>query len=149
MHSVYDRLNQWIDQLQADQRPTIAPPYAADEPALWQAAASWVARRPGAAEPDPAFLARLGAQLALPREAAPIRARAPAAPPRAGQGVWWQALDRLLGAPFNLRGLPPPLSLTARPAVGGLSLEALFAPQESDVPADPTDPADPPADPPA
>jgi hypothetical protein len=58
----YNRLNRWIDQLQADQAPGLR---AADpaEGALFRQAAAWMARRPGAGDPDPAFLARLRAHL--------------------------------------------------------------------------------------
>jgi Rieske Fe-S protein len=63
MSPQYERLNRWIDQLQADQHPSLEPGDDPAEAELLAAATSWAAQRPGADEPDPAFLARLRGEL--------------------------------------------------------------------------------------
>ncbi len=92
MSPQYERLNRWIDQLQANQHPELEP---GDDPAegeVLAAATAWAAMRPGADEPDPAFLANLRAQLFVaapgadegPTGAPPIGQPRPAAAPVAG-----------------------------------------------------------------
>jgi hypothetical protein len=78
----YDRLNRWIDHLQGNPPGEALPPADATEAELFWLAAALSALRPGAAEPDPAFLARLGATL----QKGPPR-------PRWGRAERWAAAD--------------------------------------------------------
>src|SRR5215207_7343281 len=71
MHAVDERLNHWIDQLQADQHPEGGPDEDPAQVTLLMTAATWAGARPGADEPDPAFLARLRLQVG---QAAPASA---------------------------------------------------------------------------
>ena len=77
MSPQYERLNRWIDQLQANKHPDMPPGDDPAEAELFQAASEWLGRQPGADEPDPAFLARLRGRL--------FGAEAPPAPPAAGK----------------------------------------------------------------
>jgi Rieske Fe-S protein len=63
MSPQYERLNRWIDQLQANEHPELEPTDDPAEGEILAAATAWAALRPGADEPDPAFLARLRGQL--------------------------------------------------------------------------------------
>lgn len=72
-----ERLNDYIERLRADQRPTEAEAPDADDAAMYQTAALFRAAAPGAADPDPSFAAslfvRLQAAMADDEAAAPTR----------------------------------------------------------------------------
>lgn len=152
MDSPYDRLNRWIDQLQADHHPDVLPAADPAEVEVFITAAAWAGLRPGADEPDPAFLARLRAQLALapplpPTEPVPASARI--VPPDAGpvpeaaatmvggtappqhalaprEARWWAAVAPVLTLPFDRRSLLTQMGTLAAGFVAGLGLEWLF-----------------------
>ena len=100
MSPQYERLNDWIDQLQADKHPQTAPLDDPVEAELYIEASAWMGQRPGADEPDPAFLAHLRGELFG------------AAPPQAGQGSAGGA-----GAPLPApRESAPPAPISVVPA---------------------------------
>jgi Rieske Fe-S protein len=81
----YLRLHAHIEALRADRRPPHPGPLSAEEGDVYRMAALFRSATPDAAEPDPAFAARLRAQLA--REQAPSSAGARAASARPTRGA--------------------------------------------------------------
>lgn len=158
MSPQYERLNRWIDQLQANQHPELEPTDDPAEDELLAAASSWAAQRPGADEPDPAFLARLRGQLfpdaaptggegtagpapvvnppAPAATPAPVVAAAPAVAAGAGAGGPPPAPDRRVVPPSVLerrisrRSLLSGLGAAAAGLVAGLGLQSFFSEQE-------------------
>src|SRR5687768_13783842 len=63
MKPEHERLNDYIDDLQAGKHPDIGPAASPDELVLFQSAASWNAMRPGLDEPSPEFVSYLRARL--------------------------------------------------------------------------------------
>lgn len=131
MSAPYEQLNHWIDQLQADAHPDVVPDATPEDVALLLTAAMLAGARPGADEPDPAFLARLRLQLqhsdpATQRHPGPAPSTAPDRVPAAAPRRWdWSAiLDRVLGTPLNRRGLLTNLGTLAAGLVAGLGLES-------------------------
>jgi Rieske Fe-S protein len=153
MSPQYERLNRWIDQLQANEHPELEPTDDPAEAEILAAATAWAARRPGADEPDPAFLARLRGELfpdaapaggaGTPGAETPVSPPAPAAQPGPAP---LPVVSPPAAAPVRDRRVVPPntllerrmsrrsllggLGAAAAGLIAGLGLENLFTQQE-------------------
>jgi Rieske Fe-S protein len=156
MSPQYERLNDWIDQLQANKHPEIPPLDDPAEAELFIEASQWMGQRPGADEPDPAFLADLRGRLfgeaappagqdmageapappppaPLPRSAPPTRS---AALPQTQQAAEPAADDRvikpgvLMERRLSRRNLLTAMGTMAAGLIGGLGLESWLSREE-------------------
>lgn len=73
----FARLHEHIERLRQDRRPERPPPLSATDAAAYQTAALFRAAAPGAADPDPRFLASLRERMAQELGAAPAAAPSP------------------------------------------------------------------------
>jgi Rieske Fe-S protein len=124
MSPQYERLNDWINQLQANKHPDIPPLDDPAEAELFIEASQWMGERPGADEPDPAFLANLRGQLFGD------------ATPAAGQAPGGGANAPLVQTPAPPAPTPAPTPLP----VGRAPVQVTAVPERSAVGEPPADP---------